>query len=713
MHSIDMHLYSSRDDTESSERSKKKKRKKRRKKKMSPPLPETDKKSSMVWSADGPPKHWALDGPKALQGLKSGKKDPAEPMSSGPSRPLSLFSMYPPKSSFSPIDPQYSSSSDTNNSRGSAKSHNDEDDEDMHYKQHPFQSVSNALQENIFALFQRMDDDIMNGENNHSLLLETDAEMNEEECQPLLLNTSNDGTSVRGDSPTNSETNRSVSKDDSEDKVDVKSLLKEVKPKPPPPIKSASIIASEALDAVRKSSALSKTMGIASVAGGVVGGVAGLYIAGPAGAIIGAKLVQSAGVLGVILDGSVSVGVFVASVAGFAAASQLHKNGSGRRVLSLGERGTKRKVVLVRPNVVVDPVWEDITAEALRTHATNIANRRSFNIIGNHQKKVAEMAKRERYLKDSDIVQTDESEIKTKDKVLLLVSRTLNDKLSLPGHVYRCLIQEHRARTERRTRLAERFCTKNLDEDKDADPIASRERRQDTHGAIKHVTATLLEVRPGFGASPVMTEMSATAVEGLVFGELYDSVFEEIIDETRAMDAALLEKISQFELDQQEQWQRDQRTVSSSLNNETNSLDIPSPTDGGEIKPFWNHYISDDALHALCMIPEAHSAVDKLEFCVQFLELISVHFSSFASKSSVLSADSLLKMVCQHIIAAKVPNINAEIAFLEEFARDVQLLRGKEGYALVTMQASLHFLNASSDFKRTFLPQTKKTTLTD
>jgi hypothetical protein len=607
--------------------------------------------------------------------------------------------MYPPKSSLSPIDPQLSSSFDTNNSRGSAKSHNEEDNENMHYKQHPFQSVSNALQENIFALFQRMDDDIMNGENNHSLLLETDAEMNEEECQPLLLNTSNDGTSVRGDSPTNSETNRAVSKDDSEDKVDVKSLLKEVKPKPPPPIKSASIIASEALDAVRKSSALSKTMGIASVAGGVVGGVAGLYIAGPAGAIIGAKLVQSAGVLGVILDGSVSVGVFVASVAGFAAASQLHKNGSGRRVLSLGERGTKRKVVLVRPNVVVDPVWEDITAEALRTHATNIANRRSFNIIGNHQKKVAEMAKRERYLKDSDIVQTDESEIKTKDKVLLLVSRSLNDKLSLPGHVYRCLIQEHRARTERRTALAERFCTKNLDENKDADSVASRERRQDTHGVIKHVTATLLEVRPGFGASPGITEMSATAVEGLVFGELYDAVFKEIIDETRAMDAALLEKISQFELDQQEQWQRDQHMVSARLDNKTNSLYMSSPMDGGEIKPFWNHSISDDALRALCMIPEAHSAVDKLEFCVQFLELISVHFSSFAGKSSVLSADSLLKMVCQHIIAAKVPNINAEIAFLEEFARDVQLLRGKEGYALVTMQASLHFLNASSDFQ--------------
>jgi hypothetical protein len=55
-------------------------------------------------------------------------------------------------------------------------------------------------------------------------------------------------------------------------------------------------------------------------------------------------------------------------------------------------------------------------------------------------------------------------------------------------------------------------------------------------------------------------------------------------------------------------------------------------------------------------------------------------------------------MVCQHIIAAKVPNMNAEILFLEEFARDEQLLRGKEGYALVTLQASLHFLNTSTDF---------------
>ncbi len=54
-------------------------------------------------------------------------------------------------------------------------------------------------------------------------------------------------------------------------------------------------------------------------------------------------------------------------------------------------------------------------------------------------------------------------------------------------------------------------------------------------------------------------------------------------------------------------------------------------------------------------------------------------------------------MACQHIVAAKVPNLNAEVAFLEEFARDEQLLRGREGYALVTLQASTHFLNLSDN----------------
>ena len=101
-------------------------------------------------------------------------------------------------------------------------------------------------------------------------------------------------------------------------------------------------------------------------------------------------------------------------------------------------------------------------------------------------------------------------------------------------------------------------------------------------------------------------------------------------------------------------------------------------------------------------LPEAHSVSDKLKCCTTFLERISDFFSESSMDSSNMAksigADSLLKLVCQHLIMAKVPGINAQIAFLEEFARDEQLLRGKEGYSLVTLQASLHFLNSSDDF---------------
>ena len=62
-----------------------------------------------------------------------------------------------------------------------------------------------------------------------------------------------------------------------------------------------------------------------------------------------------------------------------------------------------------------------------------------------------------------------------------------------------------------------------------------------------------------------------------------------------------------------------------------------------------------------------------------------------------MGADCLLKLVCQHLVLARVPNLNAECIFLEEFARDQQLLQGKEGYALVIMQATLGFLNASQN----------------
>jgi hypothetical protein len=310
----------------------------------------------------------------------------------------------------------------------------------------------------------------------------------------------------------------------------------------------------------------------------------------------------------------------------------------------------------------------------------------------------------------------------TSDKVLLLVSRILNNKDSLPGHVYRQLVeafriratqdwnaldislsdQEHVSRDHGSAMISADAQTRT----KGDSATSSTRRRQDTHAVIKYITATLLETRPSFGCSEAMTEMTATAVESLVFGEVYDMVTAEILAEKASLDHRLLTKICNFELREKE------------LVRSVEVTNLPA-------KSKWaTSYVAVEALRCL---PEGHSAVDKLRSCVHFLEEISECFCGAGSQA--FGADSLLPVVCQHIVVAKVPAINAEVSFLEgkfpvashcvfcrcceklesesyqcsafhtEFARDEQLLRGREGYALVTLQAALHYLNASDNFE--------------
>lgn len=505
--------------------------------------------------------------------------------------------------------------------------HNDDDDQDevvvtpLHYANHPFATISRALQENIFAHFQRLEGTtrdsntaavsaaaVVNGSSvvDGSIIMVPDDAV-------ATISTDELTSSQQVDTNTNHATNPLVK------------------------------FASGTMEAVKTLNR--KNIGPVAVAGGIAGGLAGWTIAGPAGAYAGCQL-GTAGALGVILEGSVSIGVFVASVAtGGYTARQVQGHLDERRVLTMGEDGTSRKVLLVRPQIKIDPIWNKIYQEARRSAPQGTG----FSFLPN-----LDAASRQRYRRDSDIVKTDEQEIPTNDKVLLLVSRMLSDKTSVSGHVYRYLVDAFLDR--RRTREMV------IQTNPSIEAASPRARRDDTHAVIKYVTATLMETRPGFGASPALTELTASAVEGLVFGRLYNLVIEEIVAETTVRDKNLCHKIDAFH---------------------GVTMDI----------------ISESALESLCMLPQAHSAVDKLYYCVQFLERISTFFSTNQSISGNLCADSLLKLVCQHIISANLAHMNAEVAFLEEFARDDQLLRGKEGYSLVTLQASLHFLNMSDDLE--------------
>ena len=242
------------------------------------------------------------------------------------------------------------------------------------------------------------------------------------------------------------------------------------------------------------------------------------------------------------------------------------------------------------------------------------------------------------------------------------MNRILNDKMSLPGYVYRHLILKHKRMI---------MFDENVSELRENDvKSSSRICRTNAHNIIKHVTATLLEVRPGLSSSSVMTELSADAVELLVFGELYSDIYEEIVQQTRVQD--------------------------SKLSNKVRDLCDHVKDSGGE-SGVESSAISQPAVAALRALQNVHTPADKLCHCIVFLESISEHFSALY-QGKCIDADTLLVMVCQHVVASTVDHLHAEVAFLEEFSRDEQLLSGKEGYALITLQASLHYLDSLEEF---------------
>ncbi len=430
----------------------------------------------------------------------------------------------------------------------------------------------------------------------------------------------------------------------------------------------------------------------ASAIGMVAGGAAGWALAGPAGIYVGSQIGRTVLTVGAVVEGGIGLAMLAMNLANAANFSMSGSASDKERQLTLNNGA----LVLVRPDIEVDPIWGVYANEArnawqLERNEHSISSSSSTATtsgfaLGNYFFTSATPSKEEpnmRYAKDSDIVKADINELPTRDKVFLLVNRILNDKTSLPGYQYRSLIMKHKRRTmfgdESRCATSEEPAYNN-------NSSFLRSCRQDTHGIIKHVTATLLEVRPGLASSPAMTELTASAVEALIFGELYNECFDEIIDQMREKDECLVAKVE-------------------NLRKRCNDDDGSSTSlllDDGEDDATSTSSISLSAITALQSVPQAHTPTDKLLYCVEFLESISAYYSSSfqEGQNKCIDADTLLSMVCQHVMTANIPHLHAEIAFIEEFSRDEQLLSGKEGYALITLQASLHYLDTLDQLPR-------------
>jgi len=456
--------------------------------------------------------------------------------------------------------------------------------------------------------------------------------------------------------------------------------------------------------------AIASSIPRASTVGMVAGGAAGLVIAGPAGALVGCQIGRTAVAVGAAVEGGVGAAVLAVSLVNAAANLSLAGVGrcSGKDDNDGGERQRELKLnanlVLVRPDVDVDPIWAVYANEAReqweRRHNTEHRGAKSSSSDGGFglghllgrsvgtardDDNDEEKRKDARYRKDSDILRADASELPMREKVFLLVNRILNDKTSLPGHQYRHLVLKHK----RRTMFGDEYDggtttmggTAGDNEEEEERP--ARSCRRDAHGVIKHITATLLEVRPGLASSPSVTELSASAVEVLVFGELYEDCFDEIIRQVEDKDESLSSKAKEL---------AGRRRRGGSHDDEESSSLLTS--------------VSPMAIAALRSLPPSRTPTDKLACCVTFLERVSDHFSSAYDGGSgrCIDADALLVLVCRHVVAANVPHLHAEVAFVEEFSRDEQLLCGKEGYALITLQASLHYLDGLDELPDELLP---------
>jgi hypothetical protein len=435
---------------------------------------------------------------------------------------------------------------------------------------------------------------------------------------------------------------------------------------------------STAVDVTSKTTKVS--LGMASVTGQIVGGAAGLALAGPAGALIGSKLGSAACILTVLIRGRrvilIGAGALAAGLTIQKSIAQGRLQNTDFHLLPLnssllsGSAGKENNVMLIRPNIQIDPEWVFIVERATEEYCRN---GKAIETI------------------DTDIVNA--TEVDTREKVLLLVARNLNDKRSYAGFMYRSLIKEHKQRSEPQCQQEE--CDEKItdtavppsdagvdgrspsqtqsqndgtsnDEDTEANPLlilsCPQNAKTDAHAVIIKVTEALLKTQRSLSASGALREMTTDAVEIFILGELYQSIFDAIVVDTEDRDNALDKKIEE-------------------LGNEIDPSDMIQG-------------VSCEAVKMIQSLGSSCSAVEKLECFVTFLEFISDSWSGGA-----MDADSLLGRVCCHIVLARVPNIHAEVMFAEEFAKDEQLLRGKLGYALVTMQASLHILGNSPNIR--------------
>jgi hypothetical protein len=190
----------------------------------------------------------------------------------------------------------------------------------------------------------------------------------------------------------------------------------------------------------------------------------------------------------------------------------------------------------------------------------------------------------------------------------------------------------------------------------DADVIAMGESTlQDARRLLDEVSSALLRSCPWLYRSHAAMIAAVTGVDRAAARSIYRPVFECMCDMHRSKDLALVERLSVLR----------------------SSEDCPSEL-----------LCSADALQALRALPQFTTCYDKLLCLVEVMELVSKSLEG----GSEATADILLISLCKHLIWAEIPQLHAELYFVEQFAREDYWLVGREGYALTSIEAAVTVL---------------------
>lgn len=431
----------------------------------------------------------------------------------------------------------------------------------------------------------------------------------------------------------------------------------------------------------------SKAFAIASSVGlGVTSAILGGAVAGPAGCYVGINLGQYA-----------TMGLAAAKL-GMGAGGAAMGYHSGLRA---AEEHRKRRLVLAR-----ERRWKDMAEvrEALlrlgRLEEVEIPEiwrevARDFVCSAQQQSDSADA----KHLTEFD-------DCTMEEEAQVLVARAFADEgslvASLANHLFD-LFRERHPGTKALT-SAHLYSSSAAPERRPA-PAAPFSAVKDVYGLAHEVLATVLLQVPGLRSCVDNVVAAIRCVDRHVFMHLYGAAFEELRRACEEDDAALDRRLEALrrEREQQESAPSSPVLVASppSPRGAEEGVIVARPPEEPWTSTGFSldarRFLSTRAIKALRAMRSACTAHDKLRCAVAALEAAGeMEGGRSGEAAAMLTADELLPTVCAHLIEARVPHLHAQLAFVSAFGRE-ETCYGREGYALVTLEAALKIVMRPED----------------